>query len=218
MQFKIRFPWSASALVACCLLLSNPVLSADDTRPEQWSKLVKQAELGNFYQVDNELYRSEQPDKNDFRALEKMGIKEVLNLRQYHTDKDEAKGRSVKLHQIPMDAGELTEMDMIDALRLIKQRKGPMLVHCWHGADRTGAVIASYRVVFQDWSKQQAIDELVNGDHNFHSTFYSNIPRLIKSLDVAEMRQQLNVESVVGQAVNPMIAPVDDIKKIVLKN
>nr|WP_246217361.1 tyrosine-protein phosphatase [Paraburkholderia panacisoli] len=38
-----------------------------------------------------------------------------------------------------------------------------LLIHCQHGADRTGFVSALYRVLFQSWTKQQAEDELLYG-------------------------------------------------------
>ena len=37
---------------------------------------------------------------------------------------------------------------------------GPVLVHCWHGSDRTGCVCASHRIIFSGWSREQANAEL----------------------------------------------------------
>ena len=45
--------------------------------------------------------------------------------------------------------------------------EGPVLVHCKHGADRTGCIVALYRIVFQSWSKEAAIDEMHNGGYGF---------------------------------------------------
>ena len=45
---------------------------------------VPDSKLTNLYQIDSGAYRSEQPSDADFKALEKYGIREVLNLRNRH--------------------------------------------------------------------------------------------------------------------------------------
>ena len=55
----------------------------------------------------------------------------------------------------------------------------PLLVHCQHGADRTGTMCAMYRIVKQGWSADEAIKELEEGGYGFHS-MWINIPRFIR--------------------------------------
>lgn len=57
----------------------------------------------NLHEVDGKVWRSSQPAKEDFADLEKAGIREVLNLRRYHSD-DEAAG-NLKCHHVRMRAG-----------------------------------------------------------------------------------------------------------------
>ena len=38
--------------------------------------------------------------------------------------------------------------------------KRPVFVHCKHGADRTGTMVAFYRILFEGWSKDEAIREM----------------------------------------------------------
>ena len=58
------------------------------------------SKLNNLYKIDSGVYRSEQPSHSDFKALEKYGIGESLNLRNRHSDNDEATGTTVKLHRV----------------------------------------------------------------------------------------------------------------------
>ena len=104
------------------------------------------SELTNLYKIDSGVYRSEQPSHEDFKALEKYGIGEALNLRNRHSDDDEAAGTNVKLHRVKTKAHSINEEQLIEALRIIKNRKAPIVIHCHHGSDRTGAVCALYRV------------------------------------------------------------------------
>jgi len=64
------------------------------------------------------------------------------------------------------------------------------LIHCKHGADRTGLIVAMYRIVFQNWTKEQAIDEMTQGDFGFHQ-IYSNIIDFIRNVDVENIKKQI---------------------------
>lgn len=162
-------------------------------RPTEWAQPIIGSSLDNFYKVSEGVYRSEQPDSEDFDDIVSVGIGEVLNLREYHSDNDEADTHKVTLHRIEVDTGEMSEAQLKEALKIIINRKSPILVHCWHGSDRTGAVIASYRVVVEGWSKEKAIDELQNGNFGYHAAIYPNIVQLIEGLDVKKMRESLGL-------------------------
>ncbi len=143
--------------------------------------------LKNMYEIDKGVYRSEQPDEYAFAELEAFGIKEVLNLRNWHSDDDEAENTNIILHRIKMNAHHITDDDVVQALKIIKNRQGNILIHCKHGSDRTGVICAMYRIIFQGWTKESALDELVNGGFGFHSVF-ANIPRYIKNVDVEKIK------------------------------
>ena len=144
--------------------------------------------LSNLYQIDKGVFRSEQPDELDFVNLEKYGITEVLNLRRWHSD--DKKADKLILYHIPMRAGKIKERDVVQALKIIKNRNGNILIHCKHGADRTGLIVAMYRIVFQNWTKEQAIDEMTQGDFGFHQ-IYSNIIDFIRNVDVENIKKQI---------------------------
>lgn len=69
-------------------------------------------------------------------------------------DDDEAKGTSIKLHRVKTKAHSISEKQLIQALRIIKNRKAPIVFHCHHGSDRTGAVCAFYRIIFRMFQKK----------------------------------------------------------------
>ncbi len=162
-------------------------------RPENWAKPVLSETIENWYKVDDKVFRSSQPNSDGMAQLKHLGITEVLNLRYFHSDDDEAKGTKLKLHRLRTEAGDLSQQEIIQALKIITTAKGKILVHCWHGSDRTGAVIASYRIVVHGWNKDGAIDEMINGGYGFHS-IYDNIAPLIKSLDVEKIRKELDIK------------------------
>ena len=162
------------------------------SRPARWATPVRSAHLKNFYKIDDKVYRSAQPDKEGFRELKTLGIRSVLSFRDYHSD-DDGKDSGITLHRVKMEAGDIEGEKAVEALRIIHNAEGPVLIHCWHGSDRTGLVSALYRIVFQGWSKEDAIDELMLGGYGYHS-LYKNIPEFIRQADIDAIRKQVLVQ------------------------
>jgi len=179
------------AVILLLIMFSSVALAELRVRPTEWAQPLIGSSLDNIYQVDDGVFRSEQPDDSEFKEIFNLGVKEVLNLREYHSDDGEAEGLDLDLHRIRIATGSISEGDVIEALQIISNRSGPILVHCWHGSDRTGAIIASYRVVIEGWSKEKAIEELADGGYGYHSSVYPNIVELIKDLDVEKIRSTL---------------------------
>jgi tyrosine-protein phosphatase SIW14 len=181
-----------TALLACLLLLHGALLPAAETprvRPAEWAQPVIGTSLDNCYRVSADLYRSEQPDQRDLPVLKALGIRSVVSLYEFFPDPRAFEQAGFQLFRHRMAAGSVTEEDLRRVLASIRAAPKPVLVHCWHGSDRTGAVVAAYRIAFQGWTQEQAIDELVNGGYGFHAATYPNIVQLIRSLDVEKLKQ-----------------------------
>jgi tyrosine-protein phosphatase SIW14 len=186
----------ATSLLPLLLTLA-PVMRATEpppaarVRPAEWAQPVIGAKLENFFRVSDGVFRSEQPELADLPALQALGIRAVLSLRDHHEDPKKFAAAGLALLRHEASAGSLTETDLIAGLRLMRDAPKPVLVHCWHGSDRTGAVVAAWRMVFQGWTKDQAVDELVNGGYGFHAKTFPDIVPLLRSLDVEKLRAQL---------------------------
>ncbi len=161
-------------------------------RPDTWGKPVIGTRLKNIYRVDKGVYRSEQPQQEDLNDLKSLGIKEVLSLREFHGDEDDIANENLKLYRVQMRTGNITEKQIIESLRVIQNRKGPILIHCWHGSDRTGVTIAAYRIIFNNWSKSKALDEMMNGGYGYHKKIYPELVELVENLDVKKIKMSLN--------------------------
>lgn len=174
------------------LVISHPCFGAESRlRPDNWGAPLISGNFENWYKVDDLVYRSEQPDEMGMVDIERYGIRRVLNLRQFHSDDDEVEGTNIEIFRIPMNAGNIKDEDVVKALQVIKTSDLPILVHCWHGSDRTGTIIAMYRIVEQGWSKENALDELVNGGYGYHS-IYTNILEYISTVNIAGIKEKVN--------------------------
>jgi protein tyrosine/serine phosphatase len=147
----------------------------------------------NFHQINPSLFRSGQPTKEGFLLLQRdYKIATVVSLRHWHLDKDLLKGTGIRAFNVPMDAWNIKTRDLLKALTLIRDysAKAPVLLHCLHGADRTGLVAAIYRVIFENWSISAAKAELQREEFGFHALL-GNIPAYLDKLDVKAFQKQL---------------------------
>ncbi|MCL1922023.1 MAG: tyrosine-protein phosphatase [Kiritimatiellaeota bacterium] len=164
-----------------------------DERPAAWAQPVPDAHLGNFYQVTPDLYRAHYPSgEKDLRDLLNAGIATVINLRAHTSADATIAAAGLVTHTYKMNAGAVSQDDLEHVLRLILGSPKPVLVHCWHGADRTGFIIASYRIVCQGWSKEEAIREMRHGGFNSHR-IYASMADILRSLDTEALQSRILV-------------------------
>jgi protein tyrosine/serine phosphatase len=168
-------------LMIACLVCSAQSVRV---RPVDWAQPVIGSKLGNFYQVSTNLYRSEQPGEKDMEMLQQFGIKSILNLREHHNDTNETTKTALTHYRVEMNAGSINKEAVRQALAIIKNAPKPILIHCWHGSDRTGLIVAMYRITEQHWTREKAIDELEHGGYGYHEKTYPNIVDFIRTVDV----------------------------------
>ena len=175
--------------------------SAIGPRPSAWAVQMKSTcDVSNFYKINSNFYRSAQPSEDGIAQLvdPKVGIKikTIIDLREFHGDTIPAAASKLRIERVPMNAGEedskVIDKDVIKVMRILANPKnGPFLIHCQHGSDRAGLMCAMYRIIYQKWSKDKAIDEMVNGGYGFHSMCYNNIIEYIQKADINKLRKQI---------------------------
>ena len=127
--------------------------------------------------------------------LKQLGLKTIINLRSFHSDRDEIGGTGLADEHIYMKPWHPEEADVVRFLKIVTDpKRAPVLVHCQHGADRTGTVIAVYRIAVQGWSKAEAIREMTQGGFGFHQT-WSNLPRWIQKLNIDDIKRRAGMKS-----------------------
>ena len=159
---------------------NNSDKSSMTTRPSNWAEPITLAGVPNLHKVTDNLYRSAQPTAEGMSNLAELGIKTVINLRDNHSDKDEIGELPLNARRIEIFAGNMKDEYVEEFLSIVNDTSAvPVLVHCLHGADRTGTMCAMYRILCQGWSPNDAINEMENGGYGYHS-IWSNIPRFIR--------------------------------------
>jgi protein-tyrosine phosphatase len=118
-----------------------------------------------LYRVDDNVFRGLQPTRQDIATLASSGIRTVLDLRGALDHKGwerqavEAAGmRYIRVGMSGFFAPSDRQIDKILAV-LDDPTLGPIFVHCRRGADRSGVVIACYRITHDHWTNGQAMAE-----------------------------------------------------------
>ena len=173
----------------------NADTAARDTNSNSSQKETLIDEAKNFYRVDELLFRSAQLDGSYAAKLHELGIKSIVNLRHFSRGGDKrAFGDQFWLTNKPLQSWEIKPAQIADVLRTIRERQkeGAVLVHCYHGADRTGLVVAMYRVIYQGWSLDAARSEMIDGGYGFHS-MWQDIAGFLTPQNEALVRAELGI-------------------------
>ncbi len=187
---------TARVLVAG-LLVATACLADDvsTNRPASWAQPIELSGVGNLYKVSDTLYRSEQPTEEGMKNLKQMGIKTIVNLRSFHSDRDEIANTGLDNDHIYMKAWHPERQDFVRFLKIaIDPENQPVLVHCQHGSDRTGTVCAVYRIAVQDWTKEEALEEMTEGGYGFHE-IWQDLPKFIEDLDIDTLRKDAGISA-----------------------
>jgi protein tyrosine phosphatase (PTP) superfamily phosphohydrolase (DUF442 family) len=179
----MRFGPTLAVLLALPLAACATAPPNAGPRPRQWAAPVPIEGCPNLHRIDGTLYRCAQPEPEGFAALERMGVRTVVSLRALHPDRP-PQPCSLELVSIPMLTWNPSDDDIARFLELATDpARRPLVVHCQHGADRTGLLCAAYRVVVQGWTKDEAIAEMTAGGFGFHPIWDGLVER-VRELDV----------------------------------
>lgn len=162
--------------------------------------------IKNFFQVSEGIYRGGRPTDGNMEYLAELGIKTDINLQggdrknlgigrimewyqpgekpeNIAHEKAVAESFSINFYNFPLNSlAPVSRVDdkKIDQILAILENPGlqPIFIHCEHGKDRTGLVIALYRVKVQKWSVHDAYSEWFNSGHdNISYMFTSGLDR-----------------------------------------
>jgi tyrosine-protein phosphatase SIW14 len=121
--------------------------------------------LPNFHQVNPQLFRGAQPTPEGLQQLNKLGIRTVIDLREAGersaAEKKIVEGLGMHYVSVPMKGMHTPESWQIAKVMgiIYDNSAGPVFVHCRRGADRTGTVIAVYRISHDGWNNGRALAE-----------------------------------------------------------
>jgi protein tyrosine/serine phosphatase len=176
-------------VVLVALLLAPGLARAQTPAPPLATPRNDVKGLKNLARIAPGLWRSQQPTKVGFREARRLGIKTVINLRALNSDRRKLRGSGLDYVHLRVAPWNPKREQVLAFLKVATDpRYQPVLVHCQHGADRTGLMIASYRVHAQGWTKERAMQELKS--FGFHA-IWNNLKTYFLGLDFDAIKREL---------------------------
>jgi protein tyrosine phosphatase (PTP) superfamily phosphohydrolase (DUF442 family) len=143
--------------------------------------------LPNAYQLTENFYRGGQPTEEGYRILSKMGVKTIISFRTHKPNKELIESLGMESVHIPLNPALITPTQMTRFLQLVADpTHQPVYVHCHFGSDRTGVMVAIYRLIIQKWSKEKALAEMQDPKFGFNKIFFT-LPSYIKYANVEKI-------------------------------
>ncbi len=151
------------AMVCTCAYPQPTDQSSTHTeRPGKRKLIIKQG-IGNFGEVTPHLYRGAQPNATGYQELAKMGVNMVVDLRLTGKDEEGREVRKLGMQFVSIPWHCYFPKDKVFArfLDLMRENRGKkVFVHCRYGDDRTGMMIAAYRMAVEGWTPKEAREEM----------------------------------------------------------
>jgi hypothetical protein len=156
----------------------------------------------NFTKVSEALWRGAQPTQEGFHNLEAAGVKTIVNLKYSHDDLPMLSGTKLKYLWLPELPGFPDDHDLVIFLKVVENPDNwPVFVHCEYGRDRSGYMVAAYRIIVQDWTADDAIHEMF--DFHFNTIFFENVS-FLRALDKEATRLRVKLAP-----ENTLLRPAD---------
>jgi protein tyrosine/serine phosphatase len=156
---QIRTQWLVAAALPFILSVSLAQAQGNEGKAPHYD------ELPNFQPVGDRLFRGGQPKPGGYARLARLGVKTVVNLRdddeRARSEGEEARAAGLRYYNVPFGRlGRPSDAEVERVLRLIGAPENqPVFVHCQRGADRTGLVVAVYRMTHDGWTAERAQEE-----------------------------------------------------------
>jgi len=122
------------------------------------------AGVWNFAKVNEKLFRGAEPSEAGMKSLKQVGAKSIIDLRKpgevWKGERTAALANGMVYTNVPLRGlGAPADQQVKIVLDLIDALPAPVFVHCEHGCDRTGTIIACYRIARDQWSAASALAE-----------------------------------------------------------
>jgi tyrosine-protein phosphatase SIW14 len=202
-------------LALCALLASPGILAAQapSSTPTPFAataEKLKFAGLPRFGRINDSLYRGAQPYPEGLQQLKKLGITTIIDLRgedphKVAWERQQAESLGIRFIHLPVSGWSTpSSAQVAQFFSVFRGNSGntheKVFVHCRLGEDRTGVFIASYRIAFDHWSSDQALNEMLA--FGFNRMWHPSMANYVRSLP-----QLLQSDPLLKSSLAPQVTP-----------
>jgi tyrosine-protein phosphatase SIW14 len=199
--------------LALCAFLASPGMPAAQAPPATATPFAATAEklkfagLPRFGRINDSLYRGAQPYAEGLQQLKKLGITTIIDLRgedahKVDWERKQAEALGIRFIHLPVSGWSTPSNEQVAQFFSIFRgnTNERVFVHCRFGEDRTGLFIASYRIAFDHWSPDQALNEMLA--FGFNRMWHPSMASYVRSLP-----QLLQSDPILKSSLSPQVTP-----------
>ncbi len=146
---------------------------------------LKIAGVPNAGKVSDVLFRGAQPSAQGLAELKKLGVTTIVDLRgnsgPVAWERAQAESLGMRFVNIPVLGWSAPDNAKVaQFLKLVQQDPTQKIfIHCYYGEDRTGVMVATYRIAQQNWTSDQAAAEM--NSFGFHHHLYPAMKSYVRA-------------------------------------
>lgn len=145
------------------ILIAAVLSAANAQQAHAGQSIAVEPKIANFAVVSPNIYRGAVPGPEGIQELQNIGVKTIIDLRvrTSHSEEKVAKAHGIRVIHLPMGYMAPSDKVVKQALKILSDaRHGGVFIHCRQGADRTGTIVALYRIMVENWSFNRAYKEM----------------------------------------------------------
>jgi protein tyrosine/serine phosphatase len=182
-----RFRTFAVLAILCSANAAQPFAQGPKPEPAAVSaaQRAKLNGLPNFARISKQLLRGGQPNVAGFDELKKLGVHIVVNL-GYETgeiarERAIVQSAGMQYVSIPWRGSKDPNPEQIaEFLELLRTNPDKQIfVHCQRGAERTGVMVACYRMSVDQWTSDQALNEMEQ--FGFRGLWFGHLKKFVRA-------------------------------------
>jgi tyrosine-protein phosphatase SIW14 len=163
-------PFLAHAQIVANVPVQPATAGASFGAPAEKLKLAGVPRAGK---VSDVLFRGAQPSAQGLAELKKLGITTIVDLRGNRgpvaSERREVESLGMRFIDIPVLGWSTpSNAQVVEFLSLFVDPKQKVFVHCYYGEDRSGVMVAAYRIAAQNWTADQAVSEMYSFGFHYH--------------------------------------------------
>jgi tyrosine-protein phosphatase SIW14 len=200
--------WSVFLSCPGGLAAQTPVAARGPLARSAAGEKLKYAGLPKFGKVNDSLYRGGQPHAEGFQQLKRLGITTIIDLRgeapgTIAWERQQAEALGIRFLHLPVSGWSTPRDEQVaQFFSFVRSRPSErVFVHCRFGEDRTGVLIASYRIALEHWSADQAVNEMLA--FGFHRRWHPQMAGYVRSLP-----DRLQENALLQSSLSPPLAPL----------
>ncbi len=184
-----------AATVAFCLTASSasaqdtppasPASQTNPAPPPNPAELITAPGLNDAARVSGNIYRGAQPKADGYAELKKLGIEVVVSFLDGNHDiqkeKDLVESAGMTFISVPWNAAhDPPRSTVVLFFATLRDNDGKKIfLNDLQGGDRTGLMVALYRIVHDHWTAEQAESEM--NDFHYHKHLFPHMAHYVEA-------------------------------------